>query len=191
VQKVARRERHRARRRREIKLAAVRLALASSPGEVTIEAISAAADIAPRTFFNYFSGKEEALTPDSNWTAEELLELFAARPPDEAPLRSLRSVARQIADSYAPSQEELELWQRHPELLTLAQSEDEEDIFPALAAAVAERLGDDSPHPIYPSLLVTSVFGAVLCAARASWSIPGKTVEELVDEALDLLERGL
>ncbi|WP_161780861.1 TetR/AcrR family transcriptional regulator [Amycolatopsis orientalis] len=188
---MSRRERHRARKRHEIKMAAVRLALASGPGEVTVDAISTAADIAPRTFFNYFSSKEEALTPDSNWTAQELLDLFNAQPADESPLRSLRGVARQIADSYAPSPEELELWQRHPELLTLAQPEDEEEIFPALIDAVTARLGDDSPHPIYPSLLVTSVFGAMHCAARASWSVPGKTVEDLVDEALDLLERGL
>ncbi|MDG6101821.1 TetR family transcriptional regulator [Dactylosporangium aurantiacum] len=186
-----RRARRRAQKRREIKLAAVRLALERGPDALTVEAISAAADISVRSFFNYFSAKEETLAMDSSWTAEELLALLAARPADEPPVRSMRAIAKEIADSFAPAREELELWQRHPDLLAIGQPESEEDIFPALIAAVAERIGADPVRAVYPGLLVTTSFGVVHSAVRASWVEGAAPVEALIDEMFDLLERGL
>lgn len=59
----------RARKKREtaraIEVAAVELVSESSLAEVTVEAISARADVTSRTFFNYYAGKEDAVLGNS------------------------------------------------------------------------------------------------------------------------------
>jgi AcrR family transcriptional regulator len=60
------RERKRADTRRRIEHAAVDVLLRDGLDGVTIEAIAAEADVAPRTFFNYFSSKEAAILGTSN-----------------------------------------------------------------------------------------------------------------------------
>lgn len=58
------RERKRRATRRAIQHAVVDLATEHGYERVTIEEISAAADVSPRTFFNYFASKEEAVVGD-------------------------------------------------------------------------------------------------------------------------------
>ena len=55
------RERKRERTRRRLEEAAIGLALRDGLDKVTIDAISARADVSPRTFFNYFDSKEDAI----------------------------------------------------------------------------------------------------------------------------------
>ncbi|WP_083958991.1 TetR/AcrR family transcriptional regulator [Herbidospora mongoliensis] len=187
-----RRKRQKAARRQAIKLAAVRLALDRGLDALTVEAISEAADISPRTFFNYFSAKEDALVMEPSWTAEELGALLAARPRDEPAVRSMRALAKEIAESYVPAREEIELWRRHPELLSRARPGDEERIFMTLSLAVGERMGADAMRDVYPSVLVTMTISTIQWAVRASWATDGaRSVDALIDEAFDLLERGL
>jgi AcrR family transcriptional regulator len=72
----------RARRRREtardIHLAALRLAREHGFDAATVEAISAAAGIAPRTFFNYFPTKEAAVVHGPFDLAESDVAAFSA-----------------------------------------------------------------------------------------------------------------
>ncbi|MGV9306164.1 helix-turn-helix domain-containing protein [Nonomuraea sp. NPDC003727] len=188
-----RRRRNRARKRRLIGDAAVGLALEGGLESLTVEAIAEAADISTRTFFNYFSTKEEALTVGPSWSAEELAALVAARPADEPAVRSMRVMAKEIAESYVPSREQVALWRRHPELLTRARRPaDQEQIFVTLMRAVAERTGADLPHEVYPSVLVVTTFSIIEWAVRASWQDGvGKPLDDLIDEAFDLIEHGL
>ena len=58
------RERKRLATRRAIQLAALELVAEHGLGGVTIDEISRVADISPRTFFNYFPSKEEAVLGD-------------------------------------------------------------------------------------------------------------------------------
>lgn len=75
-----RRERRRAATRRLVADSALRLALEHGAESVTVEQISDAADIAPRTFFNYFGTKEDALLPAKEAKLDGLREALAGQP---------------------------------------------------------------------------------------------------------------
>src|SRR6478736_9025984 len=74
------RERKRAQTRHRLEEAAVGLALREGLDKVTVDAISERADVSPRTFFNYFDSKEDAILgvrpPD---VTEEILAAHRAR----------------------------------------------------------------------------------------------------------------
>lgn len=72
------RERRRRRTEQTIRNAAVDLAYELGLDNVTIEMISDAADISPRTFFNYFAFKEAAFLPPSASLSGEAVDDFIA-----------------------------------------------------------------------------------------------------------------
>src|SRR5699024_11671730 len=53
--------------------------------------IAHAAGISPRTFFNYFSSKEDALVADATEAASQICALLLERPAEEAPMRALHN----------------------------------------------------------------------------------------------------
>ncbi|MFF0311683.1 TetR/AcrR family transcriptional regulator [Streptosporangium sp. NPDC004379] len=187
-----RRGRNRARKRRLIGDTAVGLALEVGLENLTVERIAEAADISTRTFFNYFSSKEEALTVGPSRSAEELAALVAARPADEPAVRTMRVMAKEIADSFVPSRQQIALWRRNPELLARARRPaDQERIFATLMRAVAART-KRPPGEVYPGVLVVTTFSIIEWAVRASWQDDaGRSPDDLIDEAFDLIECGL
>src|SRR4029453_14554338 len=84
------------------------------------EAIAEAAGVSPRTFFNYFQSKEDAMVGVSPNETSELLDDLAARPEDEAPLDSLRAMALAAAARLEAKADEMmarhRLTQAHPSL---------------------------------------------------------------------------
>ena len=64
VEPQGRRERKKAETRRAIRDAALERALELGVEHLTVTEITEAVDISPRTFFNYFSCKEDALVTD-------------------------------------------------------------------------------------------------------------------------------
>jgi AcrR family transcriptional regulator len=90
------RQRKRARTRAALIAAALELFERQGYEATTIDEIAAAADVSPRTFFRYFSTKEDVAFGDD--VGPEIIELLAARPADEPILESVRSV---VADSLA------------------------------------------------------------------------------------------
>lgn len=186
-----RRERRRAEKRQAIRNAAVRIALDQGLEAATVEAISAAADISPRTFFNYFASKEEALAPVPLWTPEEFIELLSARPADEPAFQSLKVVARALAQRLRPVMADLkpfmELRNRYPELAAKARAADETKLLESLLGAVRSRPGVTGA--LHARLLVVATFGAAVSAVQESVA-GGGPVEELIEEAFTLLENG-
>jgi AcrR family transcriptional regulator len=190
---------------RERKKLATRLALHRAALElvaergldgVSVDDVAARADVSPRTFFNYFATKDEAvlgLDPDA---PQHQAEAFRARPPAETPVEALRAVARTQAEEMA---RETELWplrlrviDEHPALAgRLAAKFGESER--VLAAAIAERTGTDPDTDVYP-LLLAAVAGAAVRTALHLWGHAGDftaSLPDLVDRAWDALAAGL
>jgi len=159
---VGRRERKKLATRVALRQAALRLALRDGVENVTAERIADEADIALRTFFNYFSSKEEAVLATAAVGAEAVVARFRARPPEESVLTALRAAVLEVMDRDDVAGGEhvavLRLIRRAPSLLpqqlsVLAAQER------ALAAATTELL--EAPDDAYARLCATTAFGAL------------------------------
>lgn len=143
------RGRRRRETRREIHLAAVRLAREHGFDKVTVEMISVAAGVSPRTFFNYFPTKDAAVAQGPPDLPDELAaEFVAAGPaPSKQVLTDLAALlVRHLAES-PPQREELlavfELSRDHPQVLA-AMLARFESFQLQVADLVARRLGDQA-----------------------------------------------
>ena len=147
---------------------------------VTIDEIAAAAGVSMRTFFNYFSGKDEAIVGVEPAVLGELADELRCRPAAEGPADALRAVL--LADVHGMLRRwELrnELVRSYPGLLprhltSMVQVEE------ALAEALADRLGVDPTVDPSPRALVAAAL-AVVRATLAWWW-------EASDRATPLLE---
>ncbi|WP_353809060.1 TetR family transcriptional regulator [Agromyces sp. SYSU T00194] len=114
------RERKRRATRRAIQLAALRLARERGFDHVTVEEISRAADISPRTFFNYFPSKTTALTGDLPTLPEEAAAVFAAGGPTGRLVDDLGALFVAVVEEQADDLDVVTLrrdvMQEHPEL---------------------------------------------------------------------------
>ena len=175
--------------------AALQLVAERGLEHVSVDDIAARADVSPRTFFNYFPAKDDAvlgLDPD---VLTQQVQAFLLRPADETPIQALRAVAH---DQAAEMATETELWplrlrviDAHPSLLgRLAASFGEAER--ALAEAIATRSGTRFGVDAYPMLLA-GVAGVAMRTALQRW-FAGDVVAPLpdrVDEAWALLTAGL
>ncbi|RBQ15565.1 TetR family transcriptional regulator [Spongiactinospora rosea] len=193
-----RRERRRIARRVAIRGVAVRLALErGGPDAVTVEEISKAADISPRTFFNHFPTKDAAFSIEPHqWTTEEIVAELRARPEGEPAAVAMREVIKAMAHAadFAHLAEEWELLQelyrRHPELFSRLRFDQVDITMAALTTEIAERIGPPLSEGIYPSVLVGAAFAA-LQAAENRGRVDPRPLDELIDEAFEVLIRGL
>lgn len=143
------RERKRRATRLAIQRAALDLATRHGVDGVTVEAISAAADISPRTFFNYFPSKEQALLGDfPELSSLEAAQGFLDAGSEEDILTGLGRLFagawNAIGEDLATSQRRRLLLRAHPVLLArrmayLHRFEDE------LTEVVSRRLAADDP----------------------------------------------
>jgi len=189
------RERKKAETRAALQDAALRLAARDGVDKVSIEAIADAADVSPRTFFNYFSSKEDAILGGAPSDPSPLADYLRARPESEAPLEALRAALR---DSVERLEDDPDRWvlrrqlaQRHPELASryaarLAQVEQD------LVIEIARRLDLDPDLDLYPGTVV----GAAMAAVRVAMTVwqnqdHPPDLAGLLDRAIDQLAGGL
>ncbi|MEU9124939.1 TetR family transcriptional regulator [Streptomyces sp. NPDC048506] len=184
-------------KRAAIRAAAVRLALEHGLEAATVDAISEAADISPRTFFNYFATKDEAFSIEPHqWTTEEIVGELRDRPAGEAPAESMRAVIKAMAEAagfahFAQEWELLqELYRRHPELFARIRVTQVDATITALTDMLAARIGTDPTQDLYPAMLVNASFAA-LQTAENLFRTHGGALDALIDEAFNLLVRGL
>lgn len=153
--------------RETIGAAALRLALEKGPGGlalVRVRDIAEAAGVAPRTYNNYFSSREEAICVFQSDQARRLGGALRARPGDE-PLGE--AIAAAVVDVFAdpePDRAGLAMIMSTPALqgealkaFTMAEE--------PLAAAIAERTGVDE-WELAPAVVAAAVAGAVRVAGR-------------------------
>ena len=189
------RERKKLATRHALHEAALHLVAVHGLDGVSVDDIAARADVSPRTFFNYFSSKDDAVLGLDPEASRRQLDLFLARPAAESPLSALRAVARHQAAEMAG---ETELWplrlkviDAHPALLArLAAAFGEAE--KALGQAIAERTGTRVGSDAYPTLLA-AVAGVAMRTALHRWLATDFTASlpDLVDEAWAALEAGL
>ncbi len=79
--------------RRELEVIALRLFAEQGFEETTVDEIAGAVDISPRTFFRYFTSKEDLALAPLNQQLTAFLAAFSARPGDEAVTTALRRAA--------------------------------------------------------------------------------------------------
>ncbi|HEX6421251.1 MAG TPA: TetR family transcriptional regulator, partial [Acidimicrobiales bacterium] len=104
------RERKKAETRRALSSAALRLAREHGPEHVTVDDIAHAAGVSPRTFFNYFPSKDDAIAGVVPSESSELLADLVARPADESPLDALRAMGLAAAARFEQVADEM--WAR-------------------------------------------------------------------------------
>lgn len=182
------RERKKEATREALRHAAVTLYRRHGPDGVTVEDICAAVGVSARTFFNYFTTKDEAAL-SLDIAAATLGQRILDRPADEAPLTALREVfAGRFAELAATEvwSERTLLLREHPELVPrVAQAN--RALEEAVAQAIATRTGlpgDD--------LYVRTTAAAVIGANRSAigcWQ-PGSPPDlvTLFHQAMDVLE---
>jgi AcrR family transcriptional regulator len=158
------RERKKDETRRTIAEVALELAVERGPDAVTVEEIAAAANVSPRTVFNHFGTKDEAILGIDPGRRAELVAEVVDRPAREAPLHALCGVLTEIVcGGEEPARYWLaraELVRDHPHLRS-AQMASQVALEHDLAEAIAARTGLDVARDLYPSVLVTTVMAAL------------------------------
>ena len=161
------RERKKRATREALHDAALRLTLEHGLEHLTVEEISAAAEVSPRTFFNYFPGKEQAIVGDDLFAADtrQVSEIMAGAP---RVLDGMQAIAQNLATEAATRREQVQLrWQvitRHPALIT-AMFARLEEFNTIVACAVAARLGC-APDDTYPQLMAAMTTTGIRVAVQ-------------------------
>lgn len=181
--------------RRALRDAAVRLVQERGLDKVTVEDIAEAAEVSPRTFFNYFRTKEDAIVGVDPQEIAEVRAAVAARPAAEPPIVALGKV---MIDRFADlDADRVRQWQ-----LRMAVVRSDPRLFGANAArfaeyeralteVIAERTGLDADTDPYPALLVAATTAVVRTAVlRWRTGASGRSLAAELTNAIDLLASG-
>jgi AcrR family transcriptional regulator len=180
--------------RQALRLAALRLVDAHGLDQVTVDMIADAADVSPRTFFNYFPTKEEALLGPGADVRAEIERFWSIHPADEAPLLTLRRMLVERAESFSSRSDEMDLRMRilaaNPALFSRFHAGFQQ-LERVMCEAIARRCGLDPDRDLYPALLA-AVGTAAMRVSMDRWRRDNRQrLADLVNEAFDLYAVGL
>ena len=193
------RERKKQRTRDSLVRAACELFVEQGYEETTADEIVAAVDVSQRTFFRYFTSKEEVAFSLQALVSERYVEAVRTRPPGDAPVEVLRSTLDETWESIGEAIEEIvplplymRMWQiieTTPSLVAveLRHAVEMEEL---LAAEIARREGVDPDTDPRPRVLVAA-FSGVMRAAFRRWSFGGDitvaAAQHMVESYVDQL----
>lgn len=172
------RERKKQRTRDALLRAAVELFTTRGYDHTTVDEIAAAVDVSQRTFFRYFSGKEDAALALEAMTVAHFVAAVRARPAHEPPMEALRRAVldgwdriSEVIEAVVPVELYLRMYrviESTPVLLAahLRRSAETEE---ELARLIAEREGLDVDADPRPRVAV-AVFGGVIRVTERLWS---------------------
>lgn len=155
------RERKRRATRLAIQQAALSIAIEHGLSAVTVDEVSRRADVSPRTFFNYFPSKEQAILGDDPTLPQgEDVETFVAGGPSGELLADLGALlvhsAHELIDERGLIGERQQVLRANPELFSQRMASMKE--FQAAVQSVVERrlrredgLPDESSAPATPA----------------------------------------
>jgi AcrR family transcriptional regulator len=124
--------------------------------DTTVAEIAAAAGVSRRTFFRYYASKEDVLTETTDEVAEAMLAAMAARPRDEAPLRSIEQALIPVLEArLLPGDRSRTIIRllRESRTLRRAMLERHALMEERLAVQLADRLSSDPAKDSTPALL--------------------------------------
>lgn len=143
------RERKRRATRLAIQQAALRIAIEDGLAAVTVDEVSRRADISPRTFFNYFPSKEQAILGDDPTLHDDAaLDTFVAGGPTGEMLGDVGALlvhsARELIEERGLIAERQQVLRANPELFSQRMASMKE--FQAeLESVIARRMTHDDP----------------------------------------------
>ncbi|MGH3276076.1 MAG: TetR family transcriptional regulator [Streptosporangiaceae bacterium] len=196
------RERKKLATRRTLRRVALDLVSERGFAHVTVEDIAEAANVSPRTFFNYFPSKEAVLFGTGPDRIEAVREGILHAAPGESALAALRIVLAAEARRRAEDLRELggdpASWLRRMKSshadphLRAAQAAHLAMGERVVAEAVAQRLGTDPDKDPYP-LLLAAAATAITRATLTFWATSGGEVslDQLTSLACEALAAGL
>ena len=194
MEKAGLRERKKQRTREALINAAHSLFCANGYEATTIDEIAEAVEVSSRTFFRYFSSKEDVALSLADEQITAVLEAFAGQPADMPVLTAMRSAAVEVmrAGEAEARFHSLQNMISVSPALTAARIERGTARFDEMARLVGARMGVDPATDPRPHL-VTSVALSAVQTAVAAWRAAGHEApeSELTGQAFDLLSAGL
>ena len=189
---LGRRERKKQQTRDALEATAWRLFQRKGYDETTVEDITDAVDVSPRTFFRYFDSKEAVLFGDWRSDVERVSDMILSRPADEPSLVALFNAAQELTDLNSANQAQMLLRKKLAQTSKKIGDYERNVIMPELegsvARALAQRLDVDPETDLRPNLYAAVAVGA-LNAARKIWlATDGRTpMSELLRQAFDFV----
>lgn len=185
----------RARRRRrlanEIELVALRLFAEHGVEAVTVDDIAAATDISRRTFFRYFSSKDEILAGNPERHQEIVHAALESASVEATSAALVRDVLLALTRDFDEHREAMLLRKRiaakSPGALSQSQGRTTA-LVDSIVDAVATRMDVDPETDLRPHVYVHAGLGALQAALRIWFSDnAGASLSALASEALDLI----
>lgn len=196
-----RRERKKQRTRESLVEAAFELFTEKGFEATTVEEIADRVDVSSRTFFRYFSSKEDVALTFQEEQFAAMMEALAARPADEPVITSLRNAAVEVIEAceqgaYGFDPDRFGCIQKMMEsspAIFGRSVEYGQQKHAEITRVIAERMGVDPAEDLRPHV----VAGVSSCAFHTAFEVlgagtcPNRPFSEILAEIFKLVEGGL
>lgn len=164
------RQRKKAKARRDLERTALRLFAKKGYAATSVDEIAAAVELSPRTFFRYFSSKEDVVFASADEELEALVEALNAVPEGLSPYRTLEAAAVGFAGDLESRQDDMRvrfrLIKQNPTLRNKAR-EKAAEWAGTVSACLAAREGRDEATQVDEQLALLVI--SALWSALEAW----------------------